>query len=70
MKITGAVLEEIGAARPYAESAPLRVQELELDPPGPEEVLDLYLSKEAIWCRTVHAIDATPAHNQRPIYSA
>ncbi|MCK1803523.1 alcohol dehydrogenase catalytic domain-containing protein [Brevibacterium sp. R8603A2] len=38
MKITGAVLEEIGAPRPYAESAPLRVQELELDPPGPEEV--------------------------------
>lgn len=39
MKITGAVLEEIGAPRPYADSQPLRIQDLELDPPGPDEVL-------------------------------
>jgi alcohol dehydrogenase len=37
--IRGAVLERIGAERPYARSAPLRVQELTLDPPGPGEVL-------------------------------
>ena len=37
--IRGAVLERIGAERPYAESAPLRVQELTLDPPGPGELL-------------------------------
>lgn len=39
MQITGAVLEEIGAARPYAASQPLRVVDLELDPPGEHEVL-------------------------------
>ncbi len=37
--IRGAVLERIGAERPYARSAPLRVQELALDPPGPGELL-------------------------------
>lgn len=39
MKITGAVLEEIGASRPFAETRPLKIVELELDPPGPDEVL-------------------------------
>ncbi|RZI69221.1 zinc-dependent alcohol dehydrogenase family protein [Variovorax guangxiensis] len=39
MKIRAAVLEKIGAAAPYAQSLPLRVQEVELDPPGPGEVL-------------------------------
>ncbi|MUL41713.1 alcohol dehydrogenase catalytic domain-containing protein [Streptomonospora sp. PA3] len=34
-----AVLEEIGAAGPYARSRPLRVRELELAPPGPGELL-------------------------------
>ncbi|WP_448856438.1 alcohol dehydrogenase catalytic domain-containing protein [Corynebacterium camporealensis] len=39
IKIRGAVLETLGAPRPYAESRPLNVQELELDAPGPNEVL-------------------------------
>lgn len=39
MRITGAVLEEIGAPRPYAASAPLQVRELELAGPGPGELL-------------------------------
>ncbi|MBY6540967.1 alcohol dehydrogenase catalytic domain-containing protein [Rhodococcus sp. BP-349] len=39
MKIRGAVLEEIGRARPFAESRPLTVSELELDPPGEGEIL-------------------------------
>ncbi|MGV9770864.1 alcohol dehydrogenase catalytic domain-containing protein [Streptosporangium sp. NPDC003464] len=39
MRIRGAVLEEIGRSRPYAESRPLSVSELELDPPGPGELL-------------------------------
>ncbi|MET0208933.1 MAG: zinc-dependent alcohol dehydrogenase family protein [Burkholderiaceae bacterium] len=39
MKIRAAVLETIGAPAPYAQSQPLRVQEVELDPPGPGEVL-------------------------------
>ncbi|NYG55839.1 alcohol dehydrogenase catalytic domain-containing protein [Nocardioides perillae] len=39
MQITGAVLDEIGRKRPYAGSRPLTVGSLELDDPGPGEVL-------------------------------
>ena len=39
MLIRGAVLETIGASRPYAASQPLSVTELELDDPGDGELL-------------------------------
>jgi len=39
MKIRAAVLETIGAQAPYAQSRPLQIREVELDPPGPGEVL-------------------------------
>lgn len=39
MKITGAVLTEIGRDAPYADSQPITVMELELDAPGPDELL-------------------------------
>lgn len=39
MLIRGAVLEHIGLSRPYAESRPIRVSELELSEPGPGELL-------------------------------
>lgn len=39
MRIRGAVLEEIGRPRPYAESRPLSVGELDLAPPGEGELL-------------------------------
>lgn len=39
MKITGAVLETAGADRPYALTRPIGVRELDLDEPGPDEVL-------------------------------
>ena len=39
MRITGAVLERCGAEAPFAESKPFAVGELELDPPGPGELL-------------------------------
>jgi alcohol dehydrogenase len=39
MRIRGAVLEEVGRTRPYADSRPLTVGELDLAPPGPGEVL-------------------------------
>ncbi|MFE5708198.1 alcohol dehydrogenase catalytic domain-containing protein [Rhodococcus koreensis] len=39
MKIFGAVLDEIGASRPYTSSAPLAVRELDLAPPGERELL-------------------------------
>ncbi len=39
MKIRAAVLEEIGREGPYAVSRPLRVQEIDLEGPGPGEVM-------------------------------
>lgn len=39
MKIRAAVLRSSPAAAPFAESRPLVIEEVELDPPGPEEVL-------------------------------
>lgn len=39
MKITGAVLNEAGLTRPYVESEPLVIRQVDLDPPGPGEVL-------------------------------
>ena len=39
MKIRAAVLHDMGASQPYAESQPLKIETLELDPPGDGEVL-------------------------------
>lgn len=39
MKIRAAVLDSIATPGPYAETLPLQVQELELDPPGSDELL-------------------------------
>lgn len=39
MKITGAVLEEIGRPGPFAESKPITISQLELDDPQGEEIL-------------------------------
>jgi alcohol dehydrogenase len=39
MKVRGAVLREMGLEKPYASSRPLAIEELELDPPGPGELL-------------------------------
>ncbi len=39
MKIRAAVLETIGAQAPYAQSRPLQIKQVELDPPGIGEVL-------------------------------
>src|SRR3712207_5892319 len=39
MMIRAAVLSAMGAERPYATSRPLVIEEVELDPPGPGEVL-------------------------------
>jgi alcohol dehydrogenase len=39
MKVRAAVLNEMGAPRPYAESKPLAIETIALDPPGPGEVL-------------------------------
>jgi alcohol dehydrogenase len=39
MKIKAAVLHELGVERPYAKSKPVKIEELELDPPQEGEVL-------------------------------
>ncbi|MGA7327799.1 MAG: zinc-dependent alcohol dehydrogenase family protein [Rhodomicrobium sp.] len=39
MKIRAAVLRAMGAKLPYAKSQPLQIEEVDLDPPGPGEVL-------------------------------
>ncbi|OHD68546.1 MAG: alcohol dehydrogenase [Spirochaetes bacterium RBG_16_49_21] len=39
MKIKAAILNITGAVPPYAQSRPLSIEEIDLDPPGPEEVL-------------------------------
>jgi alcohol dehydrogenase len=39
VKVRGAVLREMGLPAPYAESRPLEIAELELDPPGDGELL-------------------------------
>jgi len=39
VRVRGAVLREMGLPRPYAESRPLELVELELAPPGPGELL-------------------------------
>ena len=39
MKIKAAVLQAMGAALPYADSRPLHIEEIDLAPPGPDEVL-------------------------------
>jgi alcohol dehydrogenase len=39
MKMKAAVLRTMGAPAPYAQSKPLAIEEVELDPPGPGEVL-------------------------------
>jgi alcohol dehydrogenase len=39
MLVRAALLETMGVPRPYAQSRPLRIAEVELDPPGPGEML-------------------------------
>jgi alcohol dehydrogenase len=39
VNITGAVLEDVGSRRPFAESRPITISELELAEPGPGEIL-------------------------------
>jgi alcohol dehydrogenase len=39
MKVRGAVLREMGLEKPYTSTSPLAIEELELDPPGPGELL-------------------------------
>ena len=39
MKVRAAVLNAMGATMPYAKSKPLSIEEVELRPPGPGEVL-------------------------------
>ena len=39
MKCRAAVLHKMGAPKPYTNSRPIEIEEIELDPPGEGEVL-------------------------------
>ena len=39
MKMKAAVLRETGAKRPYATSQPIQIEEIDIDPPQPGELL-------------------------------
>ncbi|MBI2755626.1 MAG: zinc-dependent alcohol dehydrogenase family protein [Chloroflexi bacterium] len=39
MRLRAAVLREMGTARPYSTSAPVTIEDVDLEPPGPGEVL-------------------------------
>ncbi len=39
MKVRAAVLRQMGLPAPYAQSQPLQLIDVELDPPGPGELL-------------------------------
>ena len=39
MRMTACVIREGGLPQPFADSKPISVEEVELDPPGPDEVL-------------------------------
>ena len=39
MKMKAAALHEQGRPRPYVDSKPMTIEEVDLDPPGPGEVL-------------------------------
>ena len=39
MKMKAAVLRQTDAPQPFAQSKPLSIEEIELDPPGPNEVM-------------------------------
>src|SRR3954454_10921463 len=71
MKVRAAVLNRMGAPMPYAESKPLSITEVDLDPPGPGEVLVKIaaagLCHSDRYQRTAHRI--TSAVNCRPLNS-
>lgn len=62
MKIRAAVLQAIGAERPYDESQPLAIEELELDPPGDGEVL-VRIRAAGLCHSDLSVIDGTPVHH-------
>ncbi len=63
MKVRGAVLREMGLEPPYAESKPLSIVELELDPPGPGELLVRDARRGAVPLRPVGDRRLAPARD-------
>ncbi len=60
MKIQAAVIRQMGLPQPYADSKPLSIEEVELDPPGEREVL--VQVKAASLCHS----DLSTVNNDRP----
>lgn len=63
MKISGAVLEEVGRSRPYAESTPISIRELELASPGPTELL-VQIEAAGVCHSDLSVVDGNPV---RPV---
>jgi alcohol dehydrogenase len=63
MRITGAVLEEVGRPGPWTRTRPLTVGELELDAPGPGEVL-VEIAAAGVCHSDLSVVDGTRA---RPV---
>ena len=66
MKTRAAILWTIGAARPYADSRPLTVEEVELDGPGPGEVL-LAIRAAGLCHSDLSAIDGVRPRERTPL---
>ncbi|MCL4744136.1 MAG: zinc-dependent alcohol dehydrogenase family protein [Burkholderiaceae bacterium] len=66
MKVRASVLTRIGATRPYSVSRPLEVEELELDGPGPREVL-LKVHAAGLCHSDLSAIDGTRPAERTPL---
>ena len=66
MKTRASVLTAIGAPRPYAESRPLAVEELDLQGPGPGEVL-LAIKAAGLCHSDLSAIDGARPRERTPL---
>lgn len=66
MKTRAAILWTIGAARPYADSRPLTVEEVDIDGPGPGEVL-LAIRAAGLCHSDLSAIDGVRPRERTPL---
>ena len=66
MKTRAAILWTIGAARAYADSRPLTVEEVDIDGPGPGEVL-LAIRAAGLCHSDLSAIDGVRPRERTPL---
>ena len=64
MRMKAAILFEQGRPRPYADTRPLVVEEVELDPPGPGEIL-IEVAAAGLCHRPLRRGAGRPPHGRR-----